>query len=264
MTVDEAGTATAILRVEDLQKRFGGNHAVDGATFDVARHSITGLIGPNGAGKTTCFNCIAGALKPNGGRVTFEGREITGLPPYRVTALGMSRTFQIPQELGAMSVLENLMLAGLDQAGERLWESWFRPWRVAKQERDLAARAHELLALVDLGHLAYELAANLSGGQRKLLELARALMPRPTMVLLDEPSAGVNPTLAVKLAEHIRQVRDELGVTFLLIAHDMDVVERLCETVVVMASGRVLTEGTPAEVFADPEVQDAYLGSQYR
>jgi ABC-type branched-subunit amino acid transport system ATPase component len=255
---------TAILRVDRLHKHFGGNRAVDGATFDVARGSITGLIGPNGAGKTTCFNCIAGALRPDSGHVTFDGHDITGFPPYRVTARGMTRTFQIPQELGAMSVLENVMLAGLDQAGERLWESWLRPWRVAKQERDLARRAEELLALVDLGHLARELAGNLSGGQRKLLELARALMPHPRMVLLDEPSAGVNPTLAVRLADHIRTIRDQLGVTFLLIAHDMDVVERLCETVVVMAGGRVLTEGAPAAVFANAEVQEAYLGSQVR
>jgi branched-chain amino acid transport system ATP-binding protein len=263
-TDDAAAASSPILQVDRLDKRFGGNHAVDGATFDVARGSITALIGPNGAGKTTCFNTIAGALRPDGGSVHFEDRDITGLPPYRVNALGLSRTFQIPQELGAMSVLENLMLAGLNQAGERLWESWLRPWRVAKEERDLARRAQELLALVDLEHLGYELAANLSGGQRKLLELVRALMPRPRMVLLDEPSAGVNPTLAVKLADHIRTVRDELGVTFLMIAHDMDVVERLCETVIVMTSGSVMMEGTPAEVFANAEVQEAYLGSQYR
>lgn len=259
-----AATADAILQVEELVKQFGGNRAVDEATFDVSRGSITGLIGPNGAGKTTCFNCIAGALKPDGGRVWFEGAEITGLPPYRVFDRALTRTFQIPQELGEMSVLENLMLARGGQAGERVWEAWLRPWRVATEEAALQERAFELLQLVDLDQLAHETASSLSGGQRKLLELARALMGSPRMILLDEPSAGVNPTLARKLAAHIRAVQERLGVTFLLIAHDMDVIERLCDTVIVMTSGRVLTEGTPAEVFANREVQEAYLGSQYR
>ena len=253
-----------ILQVNGLVKQFGGNRAVDGATFDVARGSITGLIGPNGAGKTTCFNCIAGVLRPDGGRVTFEGAEITGLPPYRVFDRALTRTFQIPQELGAMSVLENLMLARGDQAGERLWESWLRPGKVATQERALEERAFELLQLVDLDELAHDVASSLSGGQRKLLELARALMGSPRMILLDEPSAGVNPTLARKLAEHIQMIQERLGITFLVIAHDMDVIERLCDTVIAMTSGRVMVEGTPAEVFANVQVQEAYLGSQYR
>ena len=253
-----------ILEVQSLVKRFGGNRAVDGATFDVPRGSITGLIGPNGAGKTTCFNCIAGAVRPDGGRVMFEGSEITGLPAYRVFDQALTRTFQIPKELGEMSVLENLMLARGHQAGERLWEAWLRPRKVKREERALQERAHELLDLVDLGHVATDVASSLSGGQRKLLELARALMGSPRMILLDEPSAGVNPTLARELAAHIQMVREQLEVTFLLVAHDMDVIERLCDTVIVMTSGRVMMEGTPSEVFANVEVQEAYLGSQYR
>jgi branched-chain amino acid transport system ATP-binding protein len=254
----------AILQVQGLVKQFGGNRAVNGATFDVPSGSITGLIGPNGAGKTTCFNCIAGALRPDGGRVLFEGEEITGFPPYRVFDRALTRTFQIPQELGAMSVLENLMLARGGQSGERLWQAWLRPGKVAVQEQAIEERAFELLKLVDLDHLAHDVASSLSGGQRKLLELARALMGSPRMILLDEPSAGVNPTLARKLAEHIQMIQARMGVTFLVIAHDMDVIERLCDTVIVMTSGRVMLEGTPAEVFANVEVQEAYLGSQYR
>lgn len=255
---------SAILSVTDLRKRFGGNRALDGATFAIEAGSITGLIGPNGAGKTTCFNCIAGALRPDGGTVTFAGKDITGLPAHRVFDRGLVRTFQVPQELGGMTVLENLMLSCGGQRGERVWENWVRPWRVRQQERAHAARAFELLELVDLRPLAYEYASNLSGGQRKLLELARSLISEPDMVLLDEPSAGVNPTLALRLAEHIRGVRDRQGVTFLVIAHDMGFVQQLCERLIVMTGGRVLAAGTPAEMLAHADVQAAYLGSQYR
>ncbi|MDP2326986.1 MAG: ABC transporter ATP-binding protein [Dehalococcoidia bacterium] len=257
-------TDDAILVVDRLEKRFGGNRAVDGASFTVARGSITGLIGPNGAGKTTCFNCIAGALRPDGGRVTFDGHDITGEPPYRVFKRGLVRTFQIPQELGGMTVIENLMLVTAGQSGERLWEPLLRPWRVRAEERANAERAYEVLRQVALDHLALEPASNLSGGQRKLLELARALMATPKMILLDEPSAGVNPTLAQRLVDDIRAIQRDQGVTFLVIGHDMDVVARLCDTIVVMAGGRVLTEGTPDEVLSNVAVQEAYLGSQYR
>ena len=253
-----------ILVVEGLEKRFGGNRAVDGASFTVARGSVTGLIGPNGAGKTTCFNCIAGALRPDGGRITFDGQDITGQPPHRVFRKGLVRTFQIPQELGGMTVIENLMLVPAGQAGERPWEPLLRPWVVKRQERAIAERAHEVLRQVALDHLALEPAANLSGGQRKLLELARALMAEPQMILLDEPSAGVNPTLAQRLVDDIRAIQRDRGVTFLVIGHDMDVVARLCDTIVVMTGGRVLMEGTPDEVLNNAEVQEAYLGSQYR
>ncbi len=250
-----------LLEVSGLVKRFGGHIAVDGATFEVARGSITGLIGPNGAGKTTCFNCIAGALKPDGGRVRFAGEEITGLPPYRVFRRGLTRTFQIPQELGAMTVLENLMVVPEEQAGERIHESWLRPWRVAAQEREIAERAHEVLAEVDLSHEAQNRAGNLSGGQRKLLELGRALMSSPTLILLDEPSAGVNPTLTLRLIERIRALRDRFGITFLVIAHDMDLVLRLSERLIAMADGKVLVAGDPQAVLENAEVQSAYLGA---
>ena len=253
-----------LLAVSALEKRFGGNRAVDGASFTVGAGSITGLIGPNGAGKTTCFNCIAGALRPDAGTVSFDGEDITGIPPHRVFRRGLVRTFQIPQELGGMTVLENLMLARSDQAGERLWESWLRPWRVAREERALAQRAREVLETVELGDAAAQYAGELSGGQRKLLELARALMANPRMVLLDEPSAGVNPTLALRLVDHIRSLRERRGLTFLVVGHDIELVTRLCDTLIVMTNGRVLTEGAPEAVLADSAVQEAYLGSQHR
>ena len=251
-----------LLEVSGLMKRFGGHVAVDGATFEVGRGSITGLIGPNGAGKTTCFNCIAGALRPDGGSVRFAGEDITGLPSYRVFRRGLTRTFQIPQELGALTVLENLMVVPEEQTGERIQESWLRPWRVAAQERAIAERAHEVLAEVDLGHEAQNRAGNLSGGQRKLLELARALMSSPSLILLDEPSAGVNPTLTLRLVERIRALRDRFGITFLVIAHDMDLMLRLCERLIAMADGTVLVAGDPRDVLENAEVQAAYLGAQ--
>ncbi|MCK9494514.1 MAG: ABC transporter ATP-binding protein [Dehalococcoidia bacterium] len=256
--------ADAILVVDRLEKRFGGNRAVDGASFEVARGSITGLIGPNGAGKTTCFNCIAGAIRPDGGRVTLNGQDVTGWPPHRVYAQGLSRTFQIPQELSGMTVLENVMLTARDHPGENLWEPILRPWRVASREAEVREHAMAMLRQVNLEPLAHERAGTLSGGQRKLLELARALMADPELVLLDEPSAGVNPTLASRLVEDIRTINRERGVTFLVIGHDMDVVARLCDRLVVMTSGRVMVEGTPDEVLNNAEVQEAYLGSQYR
>lgn len=253
-----------ILRVTNLLKRFGGNPAVDGATFTVEEGTITALIGPNGAGKTTCFNCISGFLGLDGGTVEFAGEQIAHLSPPAIVRRGLVRTFQIPQELGSMTVLENCMIGAGAQRGERLWEPLFRPKRVAYEERDLETRAREMLRLMTLDELAYERAGNLSGGQKKLLELARALIARPKMVLLDEPAAGVNPTLALQLVDHIRRLQRELSVTFLIIEHNMEVVTRLADTVVVMSAGRVLTEGVPSAVVADPAVQDAYLGSQYR
>ena len=247
-----------------MVKQFGGVRAVHGASFNVEAGSITGLIGPNGAGKTTCFNCVSGFLRADAGSVTFDGHDITGLAPHRIFARGLVRTFQTPQELGALTVLENLMLVGGGQTGERAWENWFRPWRVAREERNAAGRAEAVLEQVDLRPLAHERASSLSGGQRKLLELARVLMASPRMILLDEPSAGINPTLARRLADHIERIREELGITFLLIEHDMDLVARLCDPVIVMTHGHVLIEGPPDVVLSDATVQEAYLGSQYR
>jgi branched-chain amino acid transport system ATP-binding protein len=253
-----------ILTLRDVVKQFGGIRAVDGASFNVEEGSITGLIGPNGAGKTTCFNCVSGFLRTNAGRIVFRGAEVTNTAPHKIFRRGLVRTFQIPQELSAMTVIENLMLVGEHQAGERSWENFLRLWRVRREEHRLAERAHEVLRLVDLNHLAFDQAGSLSGGQRKLLELARALMAQPKMILLDEPGAGVNPTLARRLVEHIQQIRHSFGITFLVIEHDMDLVARLCDPVIVMTNGRVLIEGPPDEVLANPEVQEAYLGSQYR
>lgn len=251
-----------LLRVEHLDKRFGGLRAVDDASFEIEAGVIAGMIGPNGAGKTTAFNCVAGFLKPDGGRVFFGDQEITAWPTHRIFGEGLVRTFQIPQELESMTVLENVMLAGEDQLGESVWRNWLMPWTVRRREAELEARAHEVLEQTQLAHQAYVSAGTLSGGQRKLLELARALMPDPRMILLDEPGAGVNPALVRRLAEHIRELRDRLGLSFLIIEHNLDFVRQLCDPVVVMAQGRVLDVGPPEDVLSNPEVQAAYLSGQ--
>ena len=252
----------ALLDVRLLDKHFGGLRACDQASFQVEAGRIAGMIGPNGAGKTTAFNCVAGFLRPDGGTVHFDGEDVTGLPPHRMFAKGLVRTFQIPQELETMTVLENLMLAGEHQSGESAWRAWVLPGRIRREEALLEARAHEVLEQTQLGHQAYIRAGALSGGQRKLLELARALMAEPKMILLDEPSAGVNPALIRRLSEHIRGLSERLGLTFLIIEHNLDFVRQLCDPVVVMAQGRVLDIGTPDDVLANPEVQAAYLSGQ--
>ena len=251
------------LRVENLEKRFGGIVAVDGASFTVERGSITGLIGPNGAGKSTTFNCITGVHRPDGGRVVFNGEDITGLDPETIANHGLVRTFQIARELPEMTVLENMMLAPKDQRGETLWRSVFPFARrsVVEQEEELRERVWETLEFFELDHLAEEYAGNLSGGQRKLLELARALLTEPDMLLLDEPMAGVNPSLERKLLERIHTLREQ-GYTFLLVEHDMDVIMENCEHVIVMHQGKVLAEGSAAEIKSNDRVIDAYLGEE--
>lgn len=253
------GVAQPILHVENIVKDFGGIRAVDGCTFSVAPGSITGLIGPNGAGKTTAFHIVTGFLKADQGTVSFRGEPIDGLLPHQIFRKGIARTFQIPRELRLMTVLENLMLVPLDQVGERFWNAWFRPGLVRSNEGAIARRAREILEFVELIHLENELAANLSVGQKKLLELARVLMADPAMILLDEPTAGVNPTLMNKLAGFIKTLR-ERGRTFLLIEHNMDLIADLCDTVIVMNNGRQLVVGPPEEVRNHPEVLEAYLG----
>jgi branched-chain amino acid transport system ATP-binding protein len=225
--------------------------------------SITGLIGPNGAGKTTVFNLIAGALRPTAGRIRLGQTRLDGQPPHRVLRAGIARTFQIPRPFPAMSVLENVMLAGQGQAGERFWANWLRPGAVAAGERALRERARALIDFVDLGDLAEAPARVLSGGQRKLLELARALMTGPRVLLLDEPAAGVNPALVEAIAERIAALPRE-GLTVFMIEHNLDLVMRLCRPVLVMAEGRLLLEGDPEAVRTDPRVIDAYLGGPGR
>jgi len=252
--------ATPILRVDKLVKRYGGLTAVDEASFEVRRGTVTGLIGPNGAGKTTTFDIIAGAQPPSGGRITYEGRDITGMATHELFHLGIVRSFQIPREYAGLTVLENLMVAPPDQPGESVWATWFAPGRCRDRERDVMNRADETLDFLGLTHLREELAGNLSGGQKKLLELGRAMMTDSKLVLLDEPGAGVNPTLMNKIMEMIRRLNRERGYTFCIVEHDMDLVAKLCDPVIVLVEGRVLTEGPFTEVANDPRVIDAYFG----
>ncbi|MEA3238549.1 MAG: ABC transporter ATP-binding protein [Candidatus Bipolaricaulota bacterium] len=252
-----------MLAVENLSKQFGGLRAVDGCSFAVQSGTITGLIGPNGAGKTTVFNLLTGFFRPNSGRVLLQDMDITGLPPYRIFQKGIARTFQIPREFKEMTVMENLMLAPLAQSGERLLDPFLRPRRVRRQERTIAKRASQVLEFVGLDDLRDELSGNLSGGQKKLLELAKTMMIKPQLVMLDEPGAGVNRTLLKRIAESIERLREEEQTTFLLIEHDMDFVMRLCNPVIVMSEGKKLVEGNPDEVQRNEQVLEAYLGGQY-
>jgi len=249
------------LQVRGLRKEFGGITAVDDATLDVEQGTITGLIGPNGAGKSTTFKCITGSHTPTAGEVRFDGEDITGLTPHKVAQRGLVRTYQIAHEFAEMTVLENMMVAPQHQRGEQLWRAVLPGVRrdVISQERETLERAWEMLEFFDIDHLAHEYAGNLSGGQRKLLELARALSTDPEMLLLDEPFAGVNPSLEKRLLEHIHDLRED-GYTFLIVEHDMDLIMENCERVIVMHRGTILTEGTPAEIRSNEEVIEAYLG----
>ena len=249
-----------ILAVDGLTRRFGGLTAVNRCSFHVDASRITGIIGPNGAGKSTIFNMVAGALPPTAGRILFDGEDVTGLPAHALFHRGIVRTFQIPHEFGRLTVLENLMAVPAGQPGERLWPVWLAPGAVARREREVRERAEETLDFLTLWELRDELAMNLSGGQKKLLELGRTMMAEPRLVLLDEPGAGVNPTLLVKLAEMIRRLNRERGYTIVIIEHDMDFIASLCGRIIVLAEGSVLTEGTMAAVRCDARVIDAYLG----
>ncbi|WP_216629286.1 ABC transporter ATP-binding protein [Pararhizobium mangrovi] len=252
-----------MLEVRGLAKSFGGLRAIDDCTLSVRKGTITGLIGPNGAGKTTLFNLITGFFQPDAGAVRLDGDDITGLKPNAIFDKGLCRTFQTPREHPTMSVLENLMLVASNQTGEQFWNCWFRSGAVRRQEEEIRAKAMEVLEFVDLTRLADEYAGKLSGGQKKLLELARILMTEPKIVLLDEPGAGINRTLMKRLSENIETLREERGITFLLIEHDMDLVMRLCDPVIVMSEGHKLMEGPPEKVQNDPHVLEAYLGGQY-
>lgn len=241
-----------LLEVKDLAKAFGGLKAVDDVSFTVAKGSITSLIGPNGAGKTTAFNLISGTLEADAGSARLDGTELIGLRPHRIARLGVSRTFQITRELGDLSVLENVVMYAQGSGLRSIFGS-----AVSGRERD---RAMDLLAFVGIANLADERAKNLSYGQKKLMEFASTLMSEPRLILLDEPAGGVNPALLERIVERIREV-NRGGVTFLLVEHNMDLVMDLSDSVVVMAHGQVLTQGTPAEVQADDAVLDAYLGN---
>jgi branched-chain amino acid transport system ATP-binding protein len=252
--------AESILAARDVRKRFGGVLAVNGASFEVAPQSITALIGPNGAGKTTMFNVLSGFLRPDGGEIEFDGWRCEGQPPYGLAAAGLVRTFQIPRVLTRMTVLENMMLAGTGQPGEALGAALLRPRRVSQREREIREQARETLALIRLDRLAGDYAGTLSGGQRKLLEFGRALMTRPRLLLLDEPMAGVAPTLALQLLEHIIDLRATRGMTFLVIEHDMEMVMAISDRIVVMDEGAVIAEGLPGEIQRNERVIAAYLG----
>ena len=248
-----------ILTVSQVVRTFGAFRALDGVSFNVDSGSITGVIGPNGAGKTTLFSLIAGGLAPDSGEIVFDGQPITGHSPDRIFRAGLARTFQIPRPFPRMTVLENVMFAPLKQSGEQFWNNWIRSGAVARQERAVRDQAMEVLGFTGLSAKANELAGQISGGQQKLLELARVLMIEPKLVLLDEPAAGVNPALLETLVEKI-VVLNQRGISFLIIEHNMDMVMQLCRPIVVMAQGQVIYEGTPDGVRADTRVLDAYLG----
>lgn len=248
-----------VLSATGLVKSFGGVRAVNEASIDVAPGSITGLIGPNGAGKTTLFNLLSNFIQPDSGRVVFDGDPIQSLQPHQIAQRGMIRTFQVARVLSRLSVLENMRLAAQHQTGENFWSTWFLPGRIAKEERESRDQAMEILESVGLAAKANDYAGALSGGQRKLLEIARALMTRPKLVLLDEPAAGVNPTLINQICEYITYWNRQ-GLTFLIIEHNMDVIMSLCDRVWVLAEGTNLAVGTPDEIQTNSKVLEAYLG----
>jgi branched-chain amino acid transport system ATP-binding protein/neutral amino acid transport system ATP-binding protein len=248
-----------ILELRGLTRRFGGVVALDGLDLSVRRGTVTALIGPNGAGKSTAFQCISGVIRPDGGRVTFDGQDITGARSDRVTRAGLVRSFQIARGIPRLTVLENLLLYGPAQPGESLGGAILQGPAARRREEELRARAVAVAGRLNLARVLDNQAAALSGGQKKLLEIGRALMAEPKLLLLDEPVAGVNPTLAAEIARHIAHLRDE-GMTVLVVEHHMDFVASLCDPVIVMAEGKLLAEGDFRRIAEDPRVQEAYMG----
>lgn len=249
-----------MIRVENLSKHFGGLKAVNNTSINIAKGSITGLIGPNGAGKTTLFNTIAGLYAPTSGRVYLGEEDITGLKPHQLFKKGLLRTFQIAHEFSRLSVAENLMMVPGNQSGENLMNAWFRRGEVDLQEKAIHDKAMEVMEFLGLNHLANELAGNLSGGQKKLLELGRTMMVDARIVFLDEVGAGVNRTLLKEIGDAIIKLNKDKGYTFCMIEHDMDFIGRMCDPVICMAEGAVLAEGTAEEIRNNEEVIEAYLG----
>ncbi|MBB3951366.1 ABC transporter ATP-binding protein [Aureimonas jatrophae] len=250
----------AIIEVENVSRRFGGITAVNDCSLQVRRGSITGLIGPNGAGKTTLFNMVAGNVAPSSGTIRFDGRKTDGLKPHELFGRGLLRTFQIAHEFSRLTVLENLMMVPAAQPGENLASVWLQGSRMREGERRVRERAEEVVDFLRLGHVAQELAGNLSGGQKKLLELGRTMMVDAKVVLLDEIAAGVNRTLLASLADSIERLNRERGYTFFVIEHDMDLISRLCDPVIVMAAGTVMREGSFGDLRNDAAVVEAYFG----
>jgi branched-chain amino acid transport system ATP-binding protein len=249
-----------MIKVENVSKHFGGLKAVDQATLEIAKGSVTGLIGPNGAGKTTLFNIIAGLYAPTSGRILLDGEDVTGMKPHQLFAKGLLRTFQIAHEFSSMTVRENLMMVPPDQLGENLANTWLKRGQIREQEKQIAARADEVIEFLKISRVANEQAGNLSGGQKKLLELGRTMMVDAKVVLLDEVGAGVNRTLLGEIGDAIIRLNQERGYTFCMIEHDMDFISRLCDPVIVLAEGAVLTQGTAEQVKDDDVVIEAYLG----
>ncbi len=249
-----------MLKIKDLNKSFGGLKAVNNVNLEVKKNSITGLIGPNGAGKTTLFNTIAGLYAPENGEIYLEGKNIAGLKPHELFNMGVLRTFQIAHEFSSLTVLENLMMVPGNQRGEKLIYALFGDKAVMQQEEEIRAKAIEVIEFLNLKHLTQEIAGNLSGGQKKLLELGRTMMVEANLVLLDEVGAGVNRTLLNEISDAILRLNKERNYTFFVIEHDMDLIEKICDPVIVMAEGSVLFEGKFLDVKSNEEVIEAYLG----
>ncbi|MEO6013597.1 MAG: ABC transporter ATP-binding protein [Devosia sp.] len=251
----------AVIDVQSVSKSFGGLKAVNQCSLQVARGSVTGLIGPNGAGKSTLFNLVAGNIAPDSGKIIFDGKDITGMAPYALFGLGMLRTFQIAHEFSNMTALENLMVVPDGQPGESLFSTWLTPGAVKQRDLAVKQKANDVIDFLKLAHVKNELAGNLSGGQKKLLELGRTMMVDAKVVLLDEVAAGVNRTLLQDLAANIERMNRELGYTFFVIEHDMDLIGRLCDPIIVMAAGEKIAEGPMSEIRANPAIVEAYFGS---